>query len=209
MPFGCRGLPLGSDDDGQCGVCLWTQYRKGKKSGKSGHTNKPGVGIFLEPTSDSPPPQPKVNDSNNQRGDSAREGGGGKIAPPPPAGSHLPGVKNIYKKARTRLFFKEIESSEAGPHRTIKVKRSMRNRGGPRRPRSWPKQHERQITGKRGHLWASKNRPTNKGPINPSSRLQGSHSQHLEKPAEHMGTHKITLTLRHSTQHFYYHRGGG
>ena len=100
-----------------------------------------------------------------------------------------------------------MENSEAGPHRTIKVQRSMRNCGGPRRPRSWPKQHERQITGKRGPLWASKNRPKIKGPRNPSSRPQGSHSQQLEKPTEHRGNLKTALALRHSTKLFYYHRG--
>ena len=108
-PFGCRGLPLGSEDDGQCGVCLWTQYRKWEKSGKSGHKSILGGDIFLETTSDPPPPQPKVSDNNNKREDSDREGegGGGEIAHLPPAGSHLPGVKHRYKKARTRFFLQK------------------------------------------------------------------------------------------------------
>ena len=45
-PSGCRGRPLGSDDDGQCGVCLWTQCRKWEKSGKSGSKNNLGVVYF-------------------------------------------------------------------------------------------------------------------------------------------------------------------
>ena len=45
-PSGCRGRPLGSDDDGQCGVCLWTQCRKWEKSGKSGSKNNLGVIYF-------------------------------------------------------------------------------------------------------------------------------------------------------------------
>ena len=106
-PLGCRGLPLGSDEHGQCGVCLWTQYRKGEKLGKSGPKNNLGGDLFLETTSDPPHPQPKVNDNNNKGGNSDREGegGGGKIAHLPPAGSHLAGSKNRYKKARTRFFF--------------------------------------------------------------------------------------------------------
>ena len=51
-PFGCRCRPLGSDEDGQCGVCLWTQYRKWGKSGKSGPKkfNNLGGDLFLETT---------------------------------------------------------------------------------------------------------------------------------------------------------------
>ena len=45
-PLGCRGLPLGSDEHGQCGVCLWTQCRKWEKSGKSGSKNNLGVVYF-------------------------------------------------------------------------------------------------------------------------------------------------------------------
>jgi hypothetical protein len=84
----------------------------------------------------------------------------------------------------------------------------MRNREGPRGPRKWPKQHERQVTGKRGPLWAPQNRPKNEGPRNRSSRPQGSHSNPLGTPTEHRGNLKTTRTRGHSSQHFYYHRGG-
>ena len=160
------------------------------------------------------PPQPKVEDNNKTKGDSDQEGEGGgdekgSIRHPVHGyTSHYPASKNRYGNAQARYIFRKIESPEAGAHRTIRVKRSMRNRIFPWRLQRRPKQHEMQVTGKRGPLWAPQNRPKNEGPRNRSSRPQGSHSNPLGTPNEHRGNLKTTLTRRHSTQHFYYHREG-